>query len=158
MLGIGKLLPHNLSRTSKFLQKSILHKVIIKTKAERALQSWKGANYCFTCMHQKSKSIQAVLFLTNINIFRLPRIISLWKQIDSLCTLDWFTKTFFWNFQSIRADLCYILINKQMLEKVFCSNIAPSLSSVNHLFYMAEYMGRDCLYQVWAMECTSGLR
>ena len=26
-----------------------------------------------------------------------------------------------------------------MLEKVFCSNIAPSLSSGNHLFYKAEY-------------------
>ena len=57
------------------------------------------------------------------------------------CPLDWFTKTFFWNFQNIRADLCYILIYKQMLEKVFCSNIAPSLSSGNHLFYKAEYMG-----------------
>ena len=56
--------------------------------------------------------------------------------------VDRFTKTFFWNFQSIQADLCYILIYKQMLEKAFCSNIAPSLSSGNHLFYKAEYMGR----------------
>ena len=28
-------------------------------------------------------------------------------------TLDRFTKTFFWNFQNIRADLCYILIYKK---------------------------------------------
>ena len=48
-------------------------------------------------------------------------------------------KNLFWNFQSIQADLCYILIYKQMLEKAFCSNIAPSLSSGNHLFYKAEY-------------------
>ena len=67
------------------------------------------------------------------------------------CTVDRFTKTFFWNFQSIPADLCYILIYKQMLEKVFCSNIAPSLSSGNHLFYKAEYMGRSCPNQVWAI-------
>ena len=66
-------------------------------------------------------------------------------------TLDQFTKTFFWNFQSIRADLCYILIYKQMLEKAFCSNIAPSLSSGNHLFYKAEYMGRSCPNQVWTI-------
>ena len=64
------------------------------------------------------------------------------------CSLDRFTKTFFWNFQSIQADLCYILIYKQMLEKTFCSNIAPSLSSGNHLFYKAEYMGQSCLNQV----------
>ena len=31
------------------------------------------------------------------------------------CTLDRFTKTFFWNFQNSRADLCYILIYKKML-------------------------------------------
>ena len=67
------------------------------------------------------------------------------------CTIDRFTKTFFWNFQNIRADLCYISIYKQMLEKVFCSNIAPSLSSGNHLFYKAEYMGRSCPNQVWAI-------
>ena len=60
-------------------------------------------------------------------------------------------KPFFWNFQSIRADLCYILIYKQMLEKAFCSNIAPSLSSGNHLFYKAEYMGQSCPNQVWAI-------
>ena len=65
--------------------------------------------------------------------------------------LDQFTKTFFWNFQSIQADLCYILIYKQMLEKAFCSNIAPSLSSGNHLFYKAEYMGRSCPNQVWTI-------
>ena len=37
-----------------------------------------------------------------------------------------------------------------MLEKVFCPNTTPSLSSGNHLFYKAEYMGRICLNQVWA--------
>ena len=38
-----------------------------------------------------------------------------------------------------------------MLKKVFCSNIAPSLSSGNHLFYKAEYMGWSCPNQVWAI-------
>ena len=71
--------------------------------------------------------------------------------IYAVYTLDRFIKTFFWNFQSIPADLCYILIYKQMLEKVFCSNIAPSLSSGNHLFYKAEYMGQSCPNQVWAI-------
>ena len=74
-----------------------------------------------------------------------------WPIVSQTCTLDRFTKTFFWNFQSIRADLCYILIYKQMLEKAFCSNIAPSLSSGNHLFYKAEYMGQSCPNQVWAI-------
>ena len=67
------------------------------------------------------------------------------------CVLDRFTKTFLRNFQNSRADLCYILIYKQMLEKAFCSNIAPSLSSGNHLFYKAEYMGRSCPNQVWTI-------
>ena len=39
------------------------------------------------------------------------------------------TTLFFWNFQKCKADLCYILIDKHMLKKVFCSNTAPSLSS-----------------------------
>ena len=73
------------------------------------------------------------------------------KDLKDPCSLDRFTKTFFWNFQSIQADLCYILIYKQMLEKAFCSNIAPSLSSGNHLFYKAEYMGRSYLNQVWGI-------
>ena len=51
----------------------------------------------------------------------------------------------------LRVHLCYILIDKQMLYKVFCSNIAPSLSSGNHLFYKAEYMGRSCPNQVWTI-------
>ena len=41
--------------------------------------------------------------------------------------------------------------DKQILEKMFCSNIAPSLSSGNHLFYKAEYMGQSCPNQVWAI-------
>ena len=47
-------------------------------------------------------------------------------------SLDRFIKTLFWNF--------LILIDKQILEKVFSSNTAPSLSSRNHLFYKAEYI------------------
>ena len=74
---------------------------------------------------------------------------SLWWGFD--CTVDRFTKTFFWNFQKCRAVLCYILIDKQMLHQVFCSNFAPSLSSGNHLFYKAKFMGRSCLCQVWAI-------
>ena len=34
---------------------------------------------------------------------------------------------------------------------MFCSNIAPSLSSGNHLFYKAEYLGRSCPRQVLAI-------
>ena len=60
-------------------------------------------------------------------------------------------RNIFRNFQKCRAVLCYILINKQIFEKVFCSNIAPSLSSGNHLFYKAKYMGRSCPNQVWAI-------
>ena len=41
------------------------------------------------------------------------------------CSLDRCIRNIFWNFQKCQADLCYILINKQMLEKVFCLNIAP---------------------------------
>ena len=43
--------------------------------------------------------------------------------------LDRFIKTFFWNFQTFLAVLCYFLIDKQMLENVICSNVAPSLYS-----------------------------
>ena len=53
-------------------------------------------------------------------------------------TLDRFTKTFFWNFQKCQAVLCHILIDKHTLEKVYSSNIAPSLSSVNYLFHKAK--------------------
>ena len=76
------------------------------------------------------------------------------KDCNSLFSLNEqcnIIKTFFWNFQKCEADLCSILIDKQMLEKVFCSNIAPSLSSGNHLFYKAEYMGQSCPNQVWAI-------
>ena len=55
-----------------------------------------------------------------------------------------FHKNPFRNFPKPRADIYYILIDKLMLEKVFCSNIAPSLSSRNYLFYKAEYMGQGC--------------
>ena len=61
------------------------------------------------------------------------------------CVVDRFIKTFVWNFQKCKVDLCYILIDKQMLEMVFCSNITPSLSSRDHLFNQAEYMGQSCL-------------
>ena len=64
-------------------------------------------------------------------------------------TVDRFIKTFFWNFQKCKAGLCYILIDKQMLEKVFSSNITPLLSSRNHLFYKAEYMGRVAWIRFW---------
>ena len=37
--------------------------------------------------------------------------------MENIYVLDRFTKTFFWNFQNIQAVLCYILIDKQMLEK-----------------------------------------
>ena len=86
----------------------------------------------------------------NIDLERTVSVLWWWIS-HKACSLDRFTKTFFWNFQSIQADLCYILIYKQMLEKVFCSNIAPSLSSGNHLFYKAEYMGQSCPNQVWAI-------
>ena len=38
-----------------------------------------------------------------------------------------------------------------------CSNIAPFLSSGNHLFCKAEYMGRSYLNQVWAItiDCSA---
>ena len=39
-------------------------------------------------------------------------------------------------------------INKQMLIKAFCSNVARSLSSGNHLFYKAEYMEQTRLNHV----------
>ena len=48
------------------------------------------------------------------------------------------------HFQKCQAVSCYILVDKQMLEKEFCSNIAPSSSSGNLLFYKAECMGRSC--------------
>ena len=60
------------------------------------------------------------------------------KMADIAWTLDRFIKTFFWNFQKCKTDLCYIMIDKQMLEKVFCSNIAPSLSSGNHPLHGTE--------------------
>ena len=37
-------------------------------------------------------------------------------QLAVWCTVDRLTKTFFWNFQTTRAVLCYILIDKQMLH------------------------------------------
>ena len=50
-----------------------------------------------------------------------------------------------------QSVLWYILIDEQMFEKVFCSKIAPFSCFVSHLFYKAEYKGRSCLNQVWAM-------
>ena len=58
----------------------------------------------------------------------------------TFCTLDRFTKTFFWNFQKCRAVLWYILIDKQMLEWVFCSNNIKF-----RILYKAKYLGQSCL-------------
>ena len=56
-------------------------------------------------------------------------ICSIYRYICScmahICALDQFIK-FFLNLQKSQAVLCYILMD--MLETVFCSNIAPSLS------------------------------
>ena len=49
-------------------------------------------------------------------------------------------KIFFSEFPKRQAVLYYMLIDKQMLEKVFCSNI---FSSGNNLLYKAEYMGQS---------------
>ena len=115
-----------------------------------------------------------VPYLSTLRYYRVFRVLSLFRgssqilktsfckplklienlrnlHLSLIYILDRFTKTFFWNFQKSRADLCYIFIYKQMLEKVFCSNSAPSLSSGNHLFYKAEYMGQSCPNQVWAI-------
>ena len=89
--------------------------------------------------------------------YRLPIFIGrkyyayAWLGFWSRWLVDRFIKTLFRNFQKCRAILFDILIDKQILEKVFCSNIAPSLSSGNHLFYKAEYMGQSCPNQVWAI-------
>ena len=40
---------------------------------------------------------------------------------------------------------------KQMLEKVFCSNMVPPWSSGNHLFHKIKYRGWSCLRQVGAI-------
>ena len=52
------------------------------------------------------------------------------------------------HFQKCQAVSCYILIDEQMLQKVFCLNIAPSLSSGNHPFYKTEYMWHSCLIRL----------
>ena len=66
------------------------------------------------------------------------------------CKLDRFIKKLFLGIsKNGRAVLS--LIDKQMLEKVFCSNIVPCMSSVDHLFHKAKYMGRNCFNQVWAI-------
>ena len=44
-------------------------------------------------------------------------------------------------FQKCQAVLCHILIDKHTLENVFYSNIAPSLSSVNHFFLQDRIHG-----------------
>ena len=59
-------------------------------------------------------------------------------------------KNLFWKFPKKQGRFM-LQFDKQMLEKVFWSNIAPSLSSGNHLFYKAEYMGRSCPNQVWTI-------
>ena len=41
------------------------------------------------------------------------------------CALDQLINTFFWNFQKCQAVLYYILVDKQMSEKVFCSKMLP---------------------------------
>ena len=43
---------------------------------------------------------------------------------------------------------CSTLIKKQMLEKVFCFNIPPSLASGSHIFHKAEYMGCQKTYKI----------
>ena len=42
--------------------------------------------------------------------------------------LDQFTKTFFWNFQNSRADLCYILPGLGDVQGCWCQHLAPEFS------------------------------
>ena len=86
--------------------------------------------------------------------FLETNFISFWKLAKSRerpGTIPIQFKLILKNFQMLPAVLCYILIDRQMLEKVFCSNIAPSLSFGNHLFCKAEYMVQSCFNQVWAI-------
>ena len=49
-------------------------------------------------------------------------------------------KNLFMTFQKCKAYLCYILIDKQMLEKVFCSKIAPSFRQGTSSQYQYCYL------------------
>ena len=113
-----------------------------------------ASDYCYMEDDKDWQSLNGkdIIYYRSSFLKYLLSSLTTWACLTKSCwPLDQFTKTFFWNFQSIQADLCYILIYKQMLEKTFCSNIAPSLSSGNHLFYKAEYMGQSCPNQVWAI-------
>ena len=82
--------------------------------------------------------VWSVLFCDNRIFLAVPSLFIAWP-------LDHFMKSIFWNLQNCQAVSCYILIDKEMLEKAFCSNFAPSLSSGNHLFHKVKYRGRNCL-------------
>ena len=47
---------------------------------------------------------------------KLRPLVQIFFYFSHTRTLDRFTKTFFWNFQNSRADLCYILIYKTSQE------------------------------------------
>ena len=128
-------------------QRSELAKVLMEL-SKCASTSWSGRqnSICFV----KCRGVYDECPMDTVHYMK--RVLSIeWQEVNDGCPLDRFTKTFFSNFQNSRSDLCYMLIYKQMLEKVFCSNIALSLSSGNHLFDKAEYMWRSCPYQVWAI-------
>ena len=63
-------------------------------------------------------------------------------------------KNLFLEFPKKQGRFMLHLIYKQLLEMVFCSIIAPSLSSVNHLFYRAKYISQSCPNHVWAITLT----
>ena len=56
---------------------------------------------------------------TKLIVSNLHSAQTIWYSSNWIA-LHRFIKTFFWNFQKCMADLCYILIHKQMLGKILC--------------------------------------
>ena len=72
-------------------------------------------------------------------------------------TVDQFIKkTFVWIFQKCRAVLCYILINKQMFKKVFCSNVHHRIESGAITMFRGGYIfGNIMDLNEWMNMCIS---
>ena len=105
---------------------------ILQMWPEKNFSSFFFIHFWFKCYGKCSKKDFSVK-MDNCFLTRIRRRRKRKKRRKSRWILHRFKKNFFWNFQKCKEDLCYILIDKQMLEKVFCSNIAPYLSSRNHL-------------------------
>ena len=82
----------------------------------------------FTWPYVDDLAIMCVQSVSRVGVVIMIVMMMMTMKNDDLCKVDRFIKVKFGFFLKL-TFLFYILIDKQMLENVFCSNVAPLLGN-----------------------------